>query len=894
MDGLTSFLQTLRLDIGWGYQRPSRQAQHDPETLSASVDLEDIISEYDEPSRKSRLTTGGQPSQSYFSLSGGPIDDETTSFYSALHDGFSLDDFELQNKYGQEFLWSDKNLNSERDVMLQPSDFQITWFDLNYAVRPRHTFGDLVNDCQTKLFRSISSASNIFNYCKTNASYEVNSKKLAKGGGHVSILHNVNGSFKSGELTAIMGPSGAGKTSLLNILSRRREEGFTGQIHVNETNNRLKINAIPQHDNLPECFTVRENLIFASRLKSSSPGQNHQKNVCRVSNLLGLDECLDARTKNISGGQQKRLAIAQELLSRPDILILDEPTSGLDSLTCLKTLSVLKDLVKASRKKMIDPIAIILTIHQPQLEAFNLFDKVYLMANGGIVIYDGSPANCTEFVEKYSGLKMPSDDYNPASFLIEIASGEFGQEPIDALSNQVRIEYAKLQDGPVYSRKNQKSITGRPSTRVEHSVSMKRDSIISFERSTGQSYKPDLYLDSRLAKSSSVDSGDFFAKTRILTERCWKSMWRDKKQMAGRIIFHLLLPFAIAFLVGTEPGQSNACPKYHSEYSLMGIMKSDEYISDEVQEDLLLSIENTGVLFMLIYSCISANIAAMTLTFALDMKTCLKEYYNGWYGMRSYIFARMLSFIPIDLTLPTSTIAIAYIVTGQNTGTSSDMPDIYRIGITSLAVVLGSMAGQIMGMIFGAIYIGHITTALFASQGATLPFVLLSGFVARTKNMSKFVRALGMTSMYKHCLEVTYIARYGWNVCGCERRLQFKEPRLTGVSDKLRNFVSFYMDSQDKNAKENSTGAAIVNSTEHGTRKESDIFDMIAKQLSLYNTYGIEVNSCDQVMPYELYDFNLTESDLPASFVALFLLDLSLLLILLLVVKLVVSYRTSL
>jgi ATP-binding cassette subfamily G (WHITE) protein 1 len=925
-----------------GYSQSSvneRQPQLEPDALSASVNLEDIIDEYDEPSRKSRNTndasnylTDGQLSQSFFSFNGTARDDETTSFYSALHDGFSLNDFELsRNKSGREVLWKSRGVNNssdELDTMLRRSDFQISWIDLTYTIRPQASYANVWEDFKAKVTDSLSSASLLFSVkaASYNISDAANNDTDIESNNHrdeITILQNVSGSFKSGELTAVMGPSGAGKTSLLNILARRREYGFTGKLSVSGTNHVIKINAIPQEDHLFESLTVRENLTFASKLKNPHSNQDHAKNILGASQLLGLNECLDTRTRNISGGQQKRLAIAQELLSKPDILILDEPTSGLDSLTCLKTLSVLKDLVKPTTRDTIDPIAIVLTIHQPQREAFEMFDKVYVLANGGITIYDGRPGDCIDFIEKYSGLKMPSSDYNPATFLIDIASGEYGQEPIDALSKQIRSNSVKLQEKllsnkvPTDASGNSILLNMNPKLHMAAAETKNLGRTISSLEDPGEiscansftktspiaKSKAQLYLDPRLVKSSSISTGRFFYKTLVLTKRCWLTLCRDPQMLLARILFHIILPFVVSLIMGTGPGSSNACPRFRTEYSMKKMMESDEYMSPDVQEEFIAALENVGIIFITMYACISANIGVMTLMFGLDMRTCLKEYHNGWYSMNSYVFARLISNIPLDLTLPMITVGLTYSVTSQNTGPNDTMY-MYRIIITGIAFLFGSWAGEIMGMIFGAIYVGHITTALFASQGATFPFVLLSGFITRVKHMSLFVRWLSYTSLYKHCLDASFIARYGWNVCGCDpSNIVSDKVTLTGVPDELRRFIKNFMNTQNEDITEAtaSTTSIQINSTEvsslgqpDSTEEEADLFQMVAKQLSLYNTYGVEVKSCDQVVPYEMRDFGLTEDDLPKTFLSLIMLLLSMLLFLYLVVRLVLTYRTSL
>lgn len=200
----------------------------------------------------------------------------------------------------------------------------------------------------------------------------------------------------------------------------------------------LTNNYIP--DYLLNQLTVRENLWFASRLKHPEQGFDHDSNIERVLELLKLESCIDTKISKISGGQHKRVSIAQELLSNPDILILDEPTSGLDSLTCYKTVMVLRDLAKLSP----NPMAIIVTIHQPQREVFELFNHVYILAVGGRCIYEGHPSLSIKTInESGNGLHFDADSYNPASYLVEIASGEFGSKPIESLIENQRVQFRR-------------------------------------------------------------------------------------------------------------------------------------------------------------------------------------------------------------------------------------------------------------------------------------------------------------------------------------------------------------------------------------------------------------------------------------------------------------------
>lgn len=187
-------------------------------------------------------------------------------------------------------------------------------------------------------------------------------------------------------------------------------------------------------------LTVRENLFYASRLKHPEKGFDHDSNIERVLELLKLESCFDTQISKISGGQHKRVSIAQELLSNPDILILDEPTSGLDSLTCYKTVMVLRDLARLSP----NPMAILVTIHQPQREVFDLFNHVYILATGGRCIYEGNPQNSIKTINQFSGgLQFDAHQYNPASYLVEIASAEFGEKPIESLMEHQQSEFRR-------------------------------------------------------------------------------------------------------------------------------------------------------------------------------------------------------------------------------------------------------------------------------------------------------------------------------------------------------------------------------------------------------------------------------------------------------------------
>lgn len=242
-----------------------------------------------------------------------------------------------------------------------------------------------------------------------------------------TVLHGVTGAFNAGHMAAILGPSGAGKTTFMNVLCGKATYGkMTGEVKFNgEKCNISEIRPalafVPQDDIVHANLTVRENIHFSAKLRNpaSTPPQRIDdivEDVLRVMQIEHIQLCMvgNVEERGISGGQRKRVNIGLELAACSALLFLDEPTSGLDATSSLQIMNSLKKMTELHMN-------IIMVIHQPRYSLFTLFDDVLLLGPGGRTVYQGPSQSAMDYFEDL-GFELPPKE-NPADWFMDILSG---------------------------------------------------------------------------------------------------------------------------------------------------------------------------------------------------------------------------------------------------------------------------------------------------------------------------------------------------------------------------------------------------------------------------------------------------------------------------------------
>lgn len=577
------------------------------------------------------------------------------------------------------------------------------------------------------------------------------SRKNAK-----TILKNVSGKLRSKELTAIMGPSGAGKSTLLNILSGYKTSNIEGSITMNGRERNLsvfrKLSAYIMQDNqLHANLTVQEAMTVATHLKLSKKfgKESKQEMIKEILDMLSLNEHRRTLTRNLSGGQKKRLSIALELVSNPPIMFFDEPTSGLDSSTCFQCIHLLKMLAQGGR-------TIICTIHQPSARLFEMFDQLYTLADGQCV-YQGSTKQLVPFLSTL-GLQCPSY-HNPASYIIEVACGEHGDHTkklVDAIDNGAR-DVRSIADYEGIKTRNDL-------VKIQNFKSMldKND----LQNSSGEKFEDNkISKDTNLLNTNLVN--DIAKSSEVQTSTNGESMVIDVEKEDN--VTSALLTEEI-----TSP-QRYPTSQFHQfgvvlkrtllfsfrdwtlmylrlfAHILVGFLIGALYY--DIGNDGAKVLSNLGFLFFNMLFLMYTSMTITILSFPLEMPVLLKENFNRWYSLKSYYLAISFADIPFQAIFCVVYVTIVYYFTSQPW-------ELYRYAMFLSACLLISFVAQSVGLVVGAAM--NVQNGVFLAPVMSVPFLLFSGFFVSFDAIPVYLRWITYLSYIRYGFEGTALATYGY------------------------------------------------------------------------------------------------------------------------------------
>ncbi|KAL1768268.1 hypothetical protein HispidOSU_029025 [Sigmodon hispidus] len=415
------------------------------------------------------------------------------------------------------------------------------------------------------------------------------------------ILSNINGIMKPG-LNAILGPTGGGKSSLLDVLAARKDpRGLSGDVLINGSPQpadfKCSSGYVVQDDVVMGTLTVRENLQFSAALRLPTTMTNHEKNerINMVIKELGLDRVADSKVgtqfiRGVSGGERKRTSIGMELITDPSILFLDEPTTGLDSSTANAVLLLLKRMSKHGR-------TIIFSIHQPRYSIFKLFDSLTLLASGKLM-YHGPAQGALEYFASAGHHCEPYN--NPADFFLDVINGDssavvLNKEEEDKETN--RTEEPSKKEKPIIE--NLAEFYTNSSLYRETKVEL--DQLPKAQKKKGLSaFKESTYVTS------------FCHQLRWVAKRSFKNLLGNPQASIAQIIVTIIL----ALVIGA--------------------------IYFDLKKDPAGIQNRAGVLFFLTTNQCFTSVSAVEL-FVVEKKLFIHEYISGYYRVSSYFFGKLMS-----------------------------------------------------------------------------------------------------------------------------------------------------------------------------------------------------------------------------------------------------------
>ncbi|NWR11026.1 ABCG2 protein, partial [Paradoxornis webbianus] len=534
------------------------------------------------------------------------------------------------------------------------------------------------------------------------------------------VLRDVNGIMKPG-LNAILGPTGSGKSSLLDILAARKDpHGLSGDILINgapqPANFKCTSGYVVQDDVVMGTLTVRENLNFSAALRLPKSVKEQEKNerVNQIIKELGLSKVADSKvgtqfTRGVSGGERKRTNIGMELITDPAILFLDEPTTGLDASTANAVLLLLKRMSKQGK-------TIIFSIHQPRYSIFRLFDSLTLLA-AGRVLYHG-PAQ--QAIEHFQSLGYQCEAFNnPADFFLDVINGD---STAMAMSKADESNTAESTEG-----------------RSEYDKTLSEQ--------LAEKYSNSAYYQETKAHLESISSGSKKKTKGLFRQITYANSFLHQLKWVSRRTFKNLI------------GNPQASIAQLFITALLGLIVGAIYFG---LENNSAGIQNrVGAMFFLTTNQCFSSISAIEL-FVVEKKIFIHEYISGYYRTSAYFIAKLMAdLIPVR-TLPSIIFTcIVYFMLGKY-GLKPTV-DAFFIMMFSLMMVSYTATSMALAIATGQ---SVVSIANLLSTVAFVFMIIFSGLLVNLTSVMSWLSWLKYFSIPRYGMTALQINEFtGLNFC---------------------------------------------------------------------------------------------------------------------------------
>ncbi|KAM6220509.1 broad substrate specificity ATP-binding cassette transporter ABCG2 [Rhynchocyon petersi] len=554
------------------------------------------------------------------------------------------------------------------------------------------------NNLKTSTEGAVLSFHNIYYRVKAKSGFILCRKTVEK-----EILKNVNGIMKPG-LNAILGPTGGGKSSLLDVLAARKDpNGLSGDVLINgaprSANFKCNSGYVVQDDVVMGTLTVRENLQFSAALRLPTTMRNHEKNerINRIIQELGLGKVADSKVgtqfiRGVSGGERKRTSIGMELITDPSILFLDEPTTGLDSSTANAVLLLLKRMSKQGR-------TIIFSIHQPRYSIFKLFDSLTLLAAGRLMFH--GPAQ--EALDYFASAGYSCEPYNnPADFFLDVINGDSSAVLLNREEDKkegMEIEECSQKDKTIID----KLADFYANSNFYKEMKTELDGLSGVQKKK----KTTAFKEITYATS-------FCHQLRWISKRSFKNLLGNPQASIAQLIITALLGLVVgAIFYGLKDDQT-------------GIQN------------------RAGVLFFLTTNQCFSSVSAVEL-FVVEKKLFIHEYISGYYRVSSYFFGKLFSdLLPMRMLPSIIFTCIIYFLLGLK-------PTAEAFFTMMFTLIMVAYSASSMGL---AIAAGQSVVSV-ATLLMTISFVFMMMFSGLLVNLTTIVPWLSWLQYFS-------IPRYGY------------------------------------------------------------------------------------------------------------------------------------